>query len=51
MVSKSFQEDIRFQKSRDESFQKFMNRCDKTPSYIASYCDNEMKNELKGKSE
>ena len=51
MVSKSFQEDIRFQKCRDESFQNFMNRCDKTPGYIASYCDNEMKNELKGKSE
>ena len=31
MVSKSFLEDIRFQKSRNESFQKFMNRCDKTP--------------------
>lgn len=51
MVEKSFQNDIRFQKNRDASFQNFMNQCQFTPHYIASYCDNELKKGLKGVSE
>lgn len=51
MVEKSFQNDIRFQKNRDNSFQNFMNQCQYTPHYIASYCDNELRKGLKGVSE
>ena len=51
MVSGSFQNDIRFQKSRDVSFSEFMNKCDFSPHYIASYCDNELKKGLKGVTE
>lgn len=48
MVEKSFQNDIRFQRNRDVSFQNFMNKCALTPYYMASYCDNELKKGLKG---
>ena len=48
MVEKSFQNDIKFQKTRDVSFQNFMNTCSLTPYYMASYCDNELKKGLKG---
>lgn len=51
MVDKSFQNDIKFQKNRDVSFQNFMNQCQYTPHYIASYCDHEMKKGLKGLTE
>ena len=51
MVEKSFQNDIRFQKNRDVSFQNFMNKCQFTPHYIAAFCDNEFKKGLKGASE
>ena len=51
MVEKSFQNDIKFQKNRDVSFQNFMNKCSMTPHYIAAYCDNEFKKGLKGVNE
>lgn len=51
MVEQSFANDAKFQKSRDQSFQNFMNRCPQTPNYIASYCDNEFRRGLKGVSE
>lgn len=51
MVEKSFLNDIRFQKSRDVAFQNFMNNCQFSPHYIASYCDNELRKGLKGVSE
>jgi cullin 3 len=51
MVESSFSNDIRFQKNRDNSFQNFMNQCQFTPHYIASYCDNELKKGLKGLNE
>jgi cullin 3 len=51
MVKKSFQNDQKFQKQRNLSFQEFMNNCNLTPSFIASYCDNEFKKGLKGNSQ
>ena len=51
MVESSFSNDIRFQKNRDNSFHNFMNQCQFTPHYIASYCDNELKKGLKGLNE
>ena len=51
MVEQSFENDIKFQKNRDMSFQNFMNKCQHTPHYIASYCDNEFRRGLKGVSE
>lgn len=51
MVEKSFQNDIRFQKCRDTSFQTFMNKCNYSPHFIASYCDNEFRKGLKGINE
>ena len=51
MVEFSFQNDIKFQKNRDVSFQNFMNKCQYTAHYIASYCDNEFRKGLKGISE
>jgi cullin 3 len=51
MIEKSFLNDIKFQKNRDVSFQNFMNMCQFTPHYIASFTDNEFKKGLKGVSE
>lgn len=51
MVEKSFQNDIRFQKCRDTSFQSFMNKCQFSPHFIASFCDNEFKKGLRGVNE
>ena len=51
MVEKSFQNDIKFQKNRDVSFQNFMNKASLTPHFIAAYCDNEFKKGLKGVNE
>jgi Cullin family len=48
LVEHSFQNDPKFQKQRNLSFQEFMNNCSSTPSFIASYCDNEFKKGLKG---
>jgi len=47
MIAKAFNNDIRFQKNRDQSFQDFMNKQDKTPHFIAFYCDNEFKKGFK----
>lgn len=51
MLEKSFQNDLKFQKNRDMSFQHFMNQKAETPHFIASYCDNELRKGLKGLSE
>lgn len=51
MVEVSFQNDIKFQKNRDVSFQNFMNKCSMTPHFIAAYCDNEFKKGIKGVNE
>ena len=51
MVEQSFQNDIRFQKSRDVSFSEFMNKFEYTAHYIASFCDNEFRKGLKSASE
>lgn len=48
MVEKSFQNDIKFQKNRDVSFQNFMNKQQLSPHFIASYCNNEFVKGLKG---
>ena len=48
LVDKSFQNDIKFQKNRDVSFQNFMNKQDNTPHYMAAYADNELRKGLKG---
>ena len=48
LVEKSFQNDIKFQKNRDVSFQNFMNKQDMTPHYMAAYSDNELRKGLKG---
>ena len=48
MVEKSFQNDIKFQKNRDVSFQTFMNKQAMSPHFIASYCNNEFIKGLKG---
>lgn len=51
MVERSFQNDIKFQKNRDVSFQNFMNKQPLSPTYIASYCNNEFVKGLKGVNE
>jgi len=51
MVEKSFQNDIKFQKNRDVSFQNFMNKQQMSPTYIAAYCNNEFIKGLKGVNE
>jgi Cullin family len=48
LVEKSFQNEIKFQKARDVSFQNFMNKQDKSPTYIAAFCNNEFVKGLKG---
>ena len=51
LVERSFLNDIKFQKARDVSFQNFMNKQDKCPTYIAAYCNNEFVKGLKGVNE
>jgi cullin 3 len=51
MVERAFLNDIKFQKARDVSFQNFMNKQDKCPTYIAAYCNNEFVKGLKGVNE
>jgi hypothetical protein len=51
MVEYSFENNAHFQRSRDLSFQNFMNRCKFSAPFIASYCDNEMRKGLKGVGE
>lgn len=48
LVEKSFQNDIKFQKNRDVSFQNFMNKQQLSPNFIAAYCNNEFVKGLKG---
>ena len=43
MIASSFQNDMRFQKARDQSFQTFMNKFKQTPAFIALYMDNSQK--------
>jgi len=49
-IRDSFAENMNFQKARDESFRTFMNKFDKTPHYIALYCDNAQRDTYKQKS-
>ena len=51
MVERAFLNDIKFQKARDVSFQNFMNKQDKSPTYIAAYCNNEFVKGLRGVNE
>lgn len=51
VVEKSFLNDVRFQKCRDNSFQIFMNRQELTPQYISAYCDSQMRAGFKGLQE
>jgi len=51
LIVKSFSNNMLFQKSRDSSFQEFMNKCDKTSHFLAFYCDNEFKRGFKQMSE
>lgn len=50
MLAFSFSNDMKFQKGRDTSFQNFMNECQATPQFIASYADHELRRGLKGLS-
>lgn len=47
LIEQAFNNDMKFQKNRDQSFQNFMNDCERTPHYIAFYCDNEFKKGFK----
>jgi len=51
IIEDAFNNDMKFQKSRDLSFQNFMNECEKTPHFIAFYCDNDFKKGLKALSD
>lgn len=51
LIEKAFSNDMKFQKARDNSFQNFMNECDKSPHFIAFYTDNEFRRGLKQVSE
>ena len=39
LIADSFNNDMKFQKARDQDFQDFMNRFPRTPQYIALYMD------------
>lgn len=43
LIANSFQNDMRFQKARDQAFQTFMNKFKQTPSFIALYMDQAQK--------
>lgn len=51
LIQDAFQNDIKFQKARDLSFQNFMNKCPQTPYNIALYSDHQMKKGLKQMSD
>ena len=51
LVLYSFDNNIAFQKARDAAFMDFMNDCMQTAIYMAQYCDELMRKELKGKSQ
>ena len=47
LISVSFNQDMRFQRARDQAFMDFMNGNKKTPHFIAFYLDNEFKRGFK----
>jgi hypothetical protein len=47
LIQEAFNNDLKFQKARDQSFQNFMNTCPSTPYNIALYTDSEFKKGLK----
>lgn len=47
LIAGSFQNDMRFQKARDQSFQTYMNKFRQTPQYIALFADNSQKASFK----
>ena len=51
LIQEAFSNDIKFQKSRDQSFQNFMNKFDNTAYNIALYSDFQMKTGLKQMSD
>lgn len=51
LVKYSFQNDIEFQKCRDEAFQLFMNESNRTPNCIAAYCNDLFIKKLRGASD
>ena len=50
LISYAFNNNIKFEKGRDNSFQNFMNASPSTPSYIANYSDRELKQGIQGLS-
>ena len=51
MVRESFMNQILFQKCRDQSFMNFMNDQKLTPTFMALFCDEDMRKGLKGLNE
>lgn len=47
LIARSFNQDMRFQRARDQAFMDFMNGNKKTPHFIAMYLDNEFKKGFK----
>ena len=50
LIGYAFNNNIKFEKGRDTSFQNFMNQNSTTPSYIANYTDRELKQGIQGLS-
>ncbi len=50
LIAYAFNNNIKFEKGRDTSFQNFMNLSTNTPSYIAKYTDKELTAGLRGVS-
>lgn len=48
LLAYSFQNHMKFQKARDNSFQEFMNECMFSATYIAQFADKELREGLKG---
>lgn len=47
IILSSFENNIQFQKKSNESFQKFMSECNKTPHFLALYLDNLFKKNIR----
>ena len=47
LIAVSFNNDMRFQKARDQAFQEFMNKFKSTPQFIALYLDHQQKEGFK----
>ena len=47
LIISSFGNDIQFQKKENETFQKFMSECAKTPHFLALYLDNLFKKNIR----